>query len=752
MKKKTLIRNLLSFALSMAMVLSVPGLAGCGETEVTETEDIELRDPAGVAKSMVNPEYRNLYKYITVSAIISPEVTEKSYSSGTNFASFAKMPGETIKKGDALVNGDTTQIDEQIKALKETIKNNEESHAEQIADMTKQLEKDKEDYEEKQKNFDFYSEIEGVVEEPFKNADGSYTFPDDPNFKGASDYDVAQYYHWSRTLAMLDSSHRYALMTYQKDQINLERTEALYELDSKYNQDRLKSLQKQRAQQVLYTDVDGTVVYVNCVKGISNYGQIRYVEKGDWLNKNMSVVAVGDLSVKLLKSQFVNRGAINTCVDYYAIIHGKRYKVEYQPMTSEEFNRISKRDGDVYSTFTIEDPDDDVKYGDLATIVIVQDQRDNVLCVPKTSVERDESGSYVYVYDGSKYVTTYVKTGMSDGMFTEILSGLSESDLVKAEYSIKSGYHNEELSRAETGADFAGTGTYFYPSTKYVINPVKHGTTYIDEVCVKKNMRVEKGDVLIRVHVVSDAIEIEREERQIERLNEQLADLIKENDEDDKNGKQIKNVRKQIEEATEHLNELKSDAAVTAVRADRSGIITEMFDGGERNPGDLMRSEGNIAKIADQSSCFIAVDDSNQQLSYGNSVVVSYEDRNNNVTQVKGTVVTANAMSMSRTLRQGLALVSVAPEDMGTLLETTNAANAGIWDITRFSVYGKIRVMDDVLMVPRKAVTEFGGNCYVTVKEADGTLKNVSFICGGSDTNGYWVAEGLTEGMTICWE
>ncbi len=752
MRKNLFTKNLLPIALSLTMAFAFPALSGCGSEEPEQIEDVKLEDPAGVAKSMVNPEYRNLYKYVTYSATVSPVVEEKAYSTGVNFSSFAKMPGEDIKKGEAIVYGDTTQLDEQIKSLNEQIKTAEENYNEQMEELNEQLEKDRKDYEEKQKNYDFYCEIEGVVTDPFKQEDGTYIFPDQDGFKGASAYDVAQYYHWSRTLAMLDSSHRYALMTYEKDKINIEKTEALYKLDSEYNQERLKSLKRQRAEKILYTNVNGTVVYVNCVRGADRYGNISYIQKGDWINKNQPVVAVGDLSQKILKCKFVNRGTINTCVEYYAIIQGKRYEVEYEAITSEEYSRLNKRDGEVFSTFTINDPDDEIEFGDMATIIVVQDRRDNVLCVPKASVDKDESGSFVYVYDGTKYVTTYVKTGLSDGMYTEILSGLNESDLVKAEYQIKSGSTTVELTKGETSAEFLDSGIYFYPSTRYVTNPVKHGTTYIDEICVKKNMRVKKGDVLIKVHVVADQVEIERQERQIQRLNEQLADLIKENDEDDKNGKAIKNMNSQIEDANKYLNELKTDAAVRTIKADRSGIITEMFDGGERKVGDLMRSEGNIAKIADESSCFIAVNDSNSQLAYGNSVIVSYEDREGNVTQVSGKVVTANAMSLSKPLKQGMALVTVDPDDMAKLLETTNTSNVGFWDVTRFSIIAKIRVMKNVVMVPRKAVTEYGGNCYVTVKDADGTLKNVSFISGGSDTTGYWVAEGLTEGMTICWE
>ena len=41
---------------------------------------------------------------------------------------------------------------------------------------------------------------------------------------------------------------------------------------------------------------------------------------------------------------------------------------------------------------------------------------------------------------------------------------------------------------------------------------------------------------------------------------------------------------------------------------------------------------------------------------------------------------------------------------------------------------------------------------YVNVLKEDGSVEQVGFIPGGSDTNNYWIVDGLTEGMTVCWE
>lgn len=59
---------------------------------------------------------------------------------------------------------------------------------------------------------------------------------------------------------------------------------------------------------------------------------------------------------------------------------------------------------------------------------------ENVLVVPVNAVKTDKDGkSTVMVQSGSKWVATPVEIGLSDGVMTEIKSGLKEGDVVKLE-------------------------------------------------------------------------------------------------------------------------------------------------------------------------------------------------------------------------------------------------------------------------------------------------------------------------------
>ena len=60
----------------------------------------------------------------------------------------------------------------------------------------------------------------------------------------------------------------------------------------------------------------------------------------------------------------------------------------------------------------------------------------NVFLVPYSSVGNDESGeSYVYLFDGKHFVKHYVVCGYEYSNGLEILSGLSENELIAADLS-----------------------------------------------------------------------------------------------------------------------------------------------------------------------------------------------------------------------------------------------------------------------------------------------------------------------------
>lgn len=147
--------------------------------------------------------------------------------------------------------------------------------------------------------------------------------------------------------------------------------------------------------------------------------------------------------------------------------------------------------------------------------------------------------------------------------------------------------------------------------------------------------------------------------------------------------------------------------------------------------------------------CYGYVEDENGQLAYGNVAEISYTDRDGNKRQTTGDVVTLNRMALSGGLRMDGAMIRISPEDIGAMVGSTESL-MGWYRRNQFRVTVAIRSMNDVLLVPRSAVTERDGGTYVKVRLENGEIQYRSFIAGGSDAANYWVVEGLTEGMELC--
>ena len=85
------------------------------------------------------------------------------------------------------------------------------------------------------------------------------------------------------------------------------------------------------------------------------------------------------------------------------------------------------------STFTVRvsfDNDGEVKLGMSASAVIPLDKAENVIAVPAGAVNTRDGSSFVIVKSDSGEDTVEVETGISNGSFTEIKSGINEGDTV----------------------------------------------------------------------------------------------------------------------------------------------------------------------------------------------------------------------------------------------------------------------------------------------------------------------------------
>lgn len=79
---------------------------------------------------------------------------------------------------------------------------------------------------------------------------------------------------------------------------------------------------------------------------------------------------------------------------------------------------------------TLENPDEELKDGMSASTEIITNRRDNVLLIPNRAIQESLENPWVEVVTDDETEKRQVTLGLSDGIYTEVLSGLKEGEKV----------------------------------------------------------------------------------------------------------------------------------------------------------------------------------------------------------------------------------------------------------------------------------------------------------------------------------
>lgn len=715
-------KSVISLLLIAGCILS---LTGCGGQTTAAGEknnqQIELLEPVNTETTYEVASLRNLYGAAVYAASVVPYIEEYIPENALFFGGYAAYPGETVKKGQELIVSDTTNVDEQIKAKEEYIATMQENHEKFLEDQQKALET----YREDQSLWNYYVELNEKQEPPkyIETEEGRVENPEHAT--------------WQTGYDMVTGKYRIAKHAGDTVELKTKQQSELYAMDLEHQKYLLKQLKESRRRATVQAKMDGEIV------------AMQVYQQGNYIGTDRPVAAVGDRSQKFLKCDYINKSIIKNAEDVYAVIDGKRYEVEYQALSTEEYQELTAKKEKIYSTFILKDVGEDVEVGDFAVISVISNHREDVVSIPKGAIHKDDSGNFVYVLkeDGSSAYTS-IQTGFSDGNYTEIVYGLEAGDKVVYTPSQSAGSETVKLEKGEFHTDFSGRAYIEYPSSTYLKNPIENGTVYFGELLVENYQHVEKGDVIATVRVAPDSIALTRNETRMTRLKERLENYKKDNKGSETQEYYINTVKsydEQIEDLAEVIAKQKKDFAATQIVADRSGVIVQVW---EYNAEDIVQRNANIVRIADESTCYVLVEDSNQVLQYGNQVEVSYNDAYQVERKVDGVIASMSPYGVSASLQQEFAYVKLPQDKISDMLAQVDPNNS--WSRYRYTVRAKLRSMENVVVVPKRAVYDFGGKTYVYVKEADGTVKFQSFVSGGYNDKYYWVVEGLTEGMEVC--
>lgn len=719
----------ISLLLSVMLVLS---LCGCSQ-EVQETtgKNIELIEPVNITTNVEKVTYRNLYNYENFSATVYPTVTEYSFNKNMTIDGKGAYWGESVKKGDTLVYASTEEIDKKIEAMEEKIADMDEAMQETTESLNENLKQPRE--EEKW--------LEGVVE-AYENAKPDEQVPASQlgtdsvsGGDGNQMVDNPEYAKWQKESEGWIGRYRVLAHNIDMQEESYRQRKELYDLERAYLCAQLEDMKKERNNSTLRSKAAGEVV----AKVSSEYAEFS-------VQAEQALVAVGDMENKILISDYINKGKAAGAQEMYAVIDGVRYEVEYHAIENDEYKKITESGGKAYTTFTFLGDTTNVNVGDFATICVFSDKCENVLSVPKEAIHKDSTGQFVYVMVNGQSVLTNVKTGITDGVYTEIVSGLKEGDEVLIEDAREIGKKTAAITYGSFNGSFEERGKMDGAMYETVENPIEYGTTYFGEYKVEYLQHVEKGDVIATIRVAKDEITIQRNQQKLQRAQERLADLRKAGEEENK--KAIEAKLEEIQELQELLAKMEADAKTTEIRAPKSGMIAGME---EYEAETILYKDGYVADIVDETSIYISVEDPNHLLSYGNEVTISYNNQLNQKRSCTGKVANVGDAGLSKDLQSEKTMIMVPKEELAELIMARPDGNNWNWrDFRPYKITAKIRQMDNVLVVPRAAVTEINGRTYVNVMDEQGNVKTCSFVAGGYDNANYWVIEGLSEGMIVC--
>ncbi|MBR5712617.1 MAG: hypothetical protein IKX54_03385 [Lachnospiraceae bacterium] len=338
------------------------------------------------------------------------------------------------------------------------------------------------------------------------------------------DYDLQKFNNQLKNMRnyanMLGNSYdgRMVRLQMQEMQVNFDHSHASAAKKIEEDRAELEKLKKEANDAKVYAPCTGTIVYL----GVS--------EDGDPIMKDRTFVSIAKDNTKLLACAFISRTDYDDFSSVEARIGNDVYEVKYIPYSDEEVYRL-ERTGNRFDSYFTADLKDTVEIGDYVQFVFTKKSAEPVLTVPTAAITKSGTQSTVQLVREGYMETVDVTIGESGINDTEILSGLSEGDVVYVAKNLaRFGTNYETLSpKRETISVLTGcTGAKKIARvTEPFLNPVP-GT--IEEILVSgfTGILVRKGDPIFKVKCSVGRADQEQAKLDLRKYTDELEESKKE--------------------------------------------------------------------------------------------------------------------------------------------------------------------------------------------------------------------------------
>lgn len=290
---------------------------------------------------------------------------------------------------------------------------------------------------------------------------------------------------------------------------------------------------------------------------------------------------------------------------------------------------------------------------------------------------------------------------------------------------------------------------------------VENADIRFGEYQVRMFQQVEAGEVLATVLSEADDIAIDEARLKVQRLQERYEDAKAKQTEDledillnrsmiyndyeravaDIQYKQsemdfaikARDYEYQIEQATKNLNDLLANQTQKEIKSPTAGFVffeTRQASGKELKTGDY------ICTIVNVEDFYLWTDKQNDLFGYGMQF-----DFSNGVDKPTGIVINGGSKMLYGNLDKG-----------NTYFQATYKGANSLEDRIRgeaLKISGNVKEIQNVVLVPKSAVSQTENGYFVTVLTEDEKLITTEFLPGGSNDEYYWVLKGLSEGMKV---
>lgn len=223
-------------------------------------------------------------------------------------------------------------------------------------------------------------------------------------------------------------------------------------------------------------------------------------EDGDTISAGETYLTIAVDGTKRLACPYVDEEDVEAMDSVKATVNGTEYDISYIPFTEEELFYLDLQSGDKTCYFTADNLDD-VNYGD-AVIFTMTAKVSDVLRIPTEAIYASHGTYYTDVVTDDATEKRAITVGRSNLNYTEILSGLTEGEVVfvakdYARYSVNYETTNAYIGSIDRSKKLSGvtrSSEYLYEFT----NPVPGEIT---EICIStfSEVAVTKGQELYKI-------------------------------------------------------------------------------------------------------------------------------------------------------------------------------------------------------------------------------------------------------------